>query len=333
MNSNSESQLRPSIRLQRYVAILSLFLFLIKIIAWYKTHSISILTDALESIVNVIAGFFGLYSLVLSAKPSDPEHPYGHGKVEFISAAIEGTLIVLAGLTIIWESVQQLLNPGVLHRVKDGMLLLGGTAVINAGLGWWANRHGVKQSSLVLRASGKHLMADALTTAGILVGLAMINWTGWLWLDPIIALILACWILWTGYQIVRQSIAGIMDEADHELIERLMDYVNQHRQPNWIDLHNLRVIKYGSRLHIDAHLTLPWFFNMHEAHREIDALSELVRSHFGQSVELFVHTDGCLDFSCSICDRKDCSERQHPFVSLIHWTRETVSSDEKHRAR
>jgi cation diffusion facilitator family transporter len=332
MSVYSDSSMQSSIRLQRYVAILSLLLFLIKIFAWYQTHSISILTDALESIVNVIAGFFGLYSLVLSAKPRDPEHPYGHGKVEFISAAIEGTMIVLAGLTIIWESVQQLMHPEALHRVTDGMLLLASTALINAGLGWWAGRQGKKQSSLVLMASGKHLMADALTTGGILVGLAMLQMTGWSWLDPVIALGLAGWIIWTGYQIVRQSIAGIMDEADHALIDRLMDYMDQHRQPNWIDLHNLRVIKYGTKLHIDAHLTLPWFFNMHEAHREIDALSELVRSHFGQSVELFIHTDGCLDFSCSICDIKHCEKRQTPFVKRVPWTRESVSTDEKHRA-
>ena len=319
------------IRLQRAVAILSVLLFLIKIIAWYQTHAVSILTDALESIVNVIAGFFGLYSLILSAKPKDSEHPYGHGKVEFISAAIEGTLILLAGLTIIWESVQQLWNPTPLHRVTDGMLLLGTTALINAGLGWWANKQGNKQKSLVLIASGKHLMADALTTGGILVGLGLIRFTGSTWLDPVIALGLAVWIIHTGYQIIRQSISGIIDEADHALIDQLILYINQHRKPNWIDLHNLRVIKYGSKLHLDAHLTLPWFFNMYEAHREIDGLSELVQKHFGQSVELFIHTDGCLDFSCSVCDRLDCDKRQQAFVSKIPWTRENVSNDEKHR--
>ena len=138
-------------------------------------------------------------------------------------------------------------------------------------------------------------------------------------------------ILYTGYKIVRSSVAGIMDEADEELIEKLVIVLNEHRKENWVDLHNLRIIKYGSKIHLDCHLTVPWFLNVHEAHKEIDVLSALVSTHFGNTVELFVHSDGCLDFSCAICDKKDCKERKHPFERKIEWSIENISTDKKHQ--
>jgi divalent metal cation (Fe/Co/Zn/Cd) transporter len=121
-----------------------------------------------------------------------------------------------------------------------------------------------------------------------------------------------------------------MDEVDNELLEKLVAVLNKNRRENWIDLHNLRIIKYGPTLHLDCHLTVPWYLNVHEAHKEIDALSVLVREHFGESVELFVHSDGCLDFSCAICDKKECAVRKSPFQKKIEWTMENISKDNKH---
>jgi divalent metal cation (Fe/Co/Zn/Cd) transporter len=135
----------------------------------------------------------------------------------------------------------------------------------------------------------------------------------------------------TGYKIIRTSVAGIMDEADIELLRNMVVLLNKDRTINWIDLHNLRIIKYGPTLHLDCHLTVPWFFNVHEAHKEIDALSGLVREHYGESVELFVHSDGCLDFSCRICAKNDCPVRQHAFEKKIEWTMENISSNHKHK--
>ncbi len=130
---------------------------------------------------------------------------------------------------------------------------------------------------------------------------------------------------------MRSSIAGIMDEADDVLLNEVVETINNSRSDNWMDMHNLRIIKYGSILHLDCHLTVPWYFNVNEAHLEIDKLSSLVKGKFGESVELFVHTDGCMDFSCAICSLKDCNVRKEPFKKHIRWTVKNISSNQKHR--
>ena len=318
-------------KIQKYIAVLSVVLFFVKVTAWYITHSVAILTDALESIVNVIAGFIGLYSLYVSAKPKDEDHPYGHGKVEFISAAIEGVLIAVAGVMIIREAIYNLYHPHEIHKLDYGIYLVLVTAVINYVAGTICVRSGKKNNSLALMASGKHLIADTYTTFGIIIGLALILFTHISWLDSVVAIVFALLILYTGYKIIRTSIAGMMDEADVELLEKMVLLLNENRNENWVDLHNLRIIKYGPTIHLDCHLTVPWYFNVHEAHTEVESLSQLVRSHFGESVELFVHSDGCLEFSCKICEKKDCVKRMHDFQKRIEWTMQNISSDNKHQ--
>lgn len=319
-----------NLKVQKMVAVVSIVLFIIKIVAWYITRSVAILTDALESIVNVIAGLVGVYSLYVSAKPKDTDHPYGHGKVEFISAAIEGTLISVAGFFIIYEAVNNLLNPQPIQQLDWGIVLVAVTAIINYAMGAYCIRTGKKSNSLALIASGNHLQSDTYTTAGIIVGLLVLYFTGISWIDSVVAILFSLVILYTGYKIIRSSVAGIMDEADEQLLEELVVTLNENRTVNWIDLHNLRIIKYGPTLHLDCHLTVPWYFNVHEAHKEIDSLSELVRNKYGESVELFVHSDGCMDFSCAICSKFECTVRKHPFKEKIEWTMQNISTNKKH---
>lgn len=318
-------------KIQKYIAVISVALFLIKLFAWYLTHSVAILTDALESIVNVVAGLIGLYSLYVSGKPKDQDHPYGHGKVEFLSAAIEGLLIGIAGIFIIREAILNLYEPHSIEKLDYGIYLVAITASINLFAGMVCVKTGKKNNSLALIASGKHLIADTYTTIGIIIGLVLLFVTGISWIDSAVAIIFALVIFYTGYKIVRSSIAGIMDEADMELLNKIVVFLNENRNPNWVDLHNLRIIKYGAMIHLDCHLTVPWYFNVHQAHDEIDRLSGLVKQHFGDSVELFVHSDGCLDFSCALCEKFDCKERKHSFQKKIVWTMENISSDKKHQ--
>jgi cation diffusion facilitator family transporter len=322
---------QQNFQVQKRVALISLGILVFKCWAYFATHSVSILTDALESIVNVTAGFIGLYSLYIAAQPRDKEHPYGHGKAEFISAAIEGTLIALAGLLILFQSVQKLIRPTPIHQLDLGILLVSITAILNLGLSAYCVRIGKNNRSLALLASGQHLRTDAISTMGIVMGLAILYFTGWPWLDPVLAIALGIYIVYTGYGIIRHSIGGIMDEADHVLLDQFVELLERERQPAWIDLHNLRVIRYGAKLHVDCHLTLPWYLNLHEAHREVDALSEKIRNNFGTSIELFVHTDGCMPFSCKICDRNDCAVRQHPFQERVQWTTDNIVLDAKHQ--
>jgi cation diffusion facilitator family transporter len=310
--------------------VLSVVLFLTKIIAYQFTHSLAILTDALESIVNVIAGFIGLYSLYVAAKPRDFDHPYGHGKAEFVSAAVEGGLIVAAGIMIIYETVLNFLEETPIQKLDTGLLLIGITAVVNFIAGTACASIGKRNSSLALQASGKHLQIDTYSTLGIIGGLVIMLFTQLFWLDKVIALGMSVLVIYNGYKIIRSSLAGIMDEADIELLNQFIIALNEYRRENWVDMHNLRVIKYGSLLHIDCHLTVPWYLNIHEAHLEIDALSDLIKKQFGDSIELFVHTDGCLPFSCTICTKPICDERQQPMKARLKWTLQNVISNQKH---
>ncbi len=321
---------KQNLRIQKIITAIAILLFVVKIIAWYSTNSIAILTDALESIVNVIAALIGLYSLYLSAKPKDYDHPYGHGKAEFISAAIEGTLIAVAGFIIIYEAITNLLHPHTLKQLDYGISLVAATAVINYLAGVICLRVGKKNNSLALVASGKHLQADTWSTVGIIAGLILLVATKINWIDSAVALIFSFVIIYTGYKIIRKSIAGIMDEADEELLKKMVIMLNGNRKENWIDLHNLRIIKYGGTLHLDCHLTVPWYLNVHEAHTEIDELSTLVKKEFGESMELFVHSDGCLDFSCAICTKTACTVRKHWFEKKVEWTMANISSNNKH---
>jgi cation diffusion facilitator family transporter len=311
--------------------IVGIFLFLIKVVAYFLTRSVAILTDALESTVNVIAGLIGLYSLYVAAKPRDENHPYGHGKAEFLSAAVEGTLIGVAGAVICYEAVNNLRHPRLLQKLDYGILLVAFAALTNYIMGYFSIRQGKKNNSLALIASGKHLQSDTYSTLGIILGLVLIYFTGRTWLDSVVAMVFGCVLLYTGYRIIRHSIAGIMDEADKELLVKMVALLNSHRRANWIDLHNLRVIKYGGQLHIDCHLTVPWYFNVLEAHHEIDELTNLIRKEFGDTVEFFVHSDACADFSCHLCTKADCIVRRHPFEKQVEWTVSNILSDKKHR--
>lgn len=330
VGSEVRKESRNNVRLQRWIAIVSSALLIVKFTAYYLTSSVSILTDALESIVNVIAGFIGLYSLYIAAKPKDIDHPYGHGKAEFISAAIEGTLVLSAGGLIIYNAVKNLIYPVEIRELDLGIYLVAATAIVNWILGAIAFRQGKNNNSLALVASGKHLQTDTYSTAAIIAGLILISFTHKIWIDGAVAISFGLFIIYTGYKIVRTSLAGIMDEADMELLEKMVDVIEKNRKENWIDIHNLRVIRYGNILHVDCHLTVPWYLNIHQAHIEIADLTKLIQKKFGESLELLVHCDGCLYAQCHICIKHDCPVRQHSFKQRVDWTLDNALQDKKH---
>jgi cation diffusion facilitator family transporter len=321
---------KQNLRIQKWILFVAVILFSIKIIAWYLTHSVAILTDALESIVNVIAGMVGLYSLSIAYKPRDTNHPYGHGKAEFLSAAIEGTLIMLAGVFIIYEAVNQLIHPHPLQQLNIGIMLVAVSAIINFIVGLYAVKKGRENNSEALQASGHHLQSDTYSTLAIIIGLFLIYFTHIRQLDSIVAIIMSIVIMIIGYRIARQSVAGIMDEADEKILAKVIDLVNKSRLTNWVDIHNLRVIKFGNVLHVDCHMTVPWYLNVREAHVEIDSLRKIIIREFGSSMEFFVHSDDCVSSCCPICIKPDCPVRQHPFIRKIHWDMANVVPNKKH---
>jgi cation diffusion facilitator family transporter len=312
------------------VLLAGVLLMAVKFLAWRLTHSNTILSDALESIVNVVAGAFALYSLILAAKPRDREHPYGHGKVEFISAGIEGGLVVLAGGAIIWRAVQALLSHQQLHDLETGILLTGGAGAVNLIMGLVLKKRGQKARSITMEASGIHLLSDAWSTVAMVAGLILIRITGLLWLDQLFAIVFALYIIITGLRIFRRSVAGIMDEADMDLAATVIAMLEANRRPQWVDIHNFRMIKYGSVLHIDCHVTLPWYYSLEQAHQEITAIEQLVNVRHDQDVELFIHMDPCIPRSCAICQLADCPQRKAPFKELIGWSLDSVLGNAKH---
>ncbi|WP_190300502.1 cation diffusion facilitator family transporter [Rufibacter hautae] len=327
----STSPAVSSTRIMALMLVLALILLSVKFGAFFLTNSNAILTDALESIINFVTGGVALYSVYLAAKPKDKDHPYGHGKIEFISSGLEGSLITLAGLAIIVKSVYNLLYPQPIHAMDVGIFLTLVTGLVNYLAGRYLIKRGTQHHSLTIIANGKHLLSDAYSSLGLVIGLGCIYFTNILWLDSVVAIIFGSIITYTGYGIVRNSISGVMDEADHELMERIIVVLNQRRRENWIDLHNMRVIKYGSQLHIDCHLTLPWYFNLQEAHKEVEMLQDMISEEMGDVVELFVHLDPCLPpASCRLCTKSDCHVREHAFVGRVEWTLSNVSENEKH---
>ncbi len=302
-----------------------------KFIAHLITQSNAILSDAIESIINVAAGVFALYSLWLSQKPKDENHPYGHGKIQFISAGFEGGMIIVAAFYILFEALQSFIQPPVVKKLDIGIYLVAASGIANFVMGTYLVKVGKKGRSDAMVADGKHLLTDTYTSIGLIVGLFLVSLTGYIWLDGVIALVMGAMILITGYGLIRKSLAGLMDETDMEIIKELLPVLNENRKPEWIDIHNLRVVKYGSHFHIDAHLTMPWFWSLEKSHQEVKAIDEMASEKFHQHLELFIHADPCVPSSCGICELANCTERKYAFTQKLEWTLRNVLKDEKHQ--
>jgi cation diffusion facilitator family transporter len=323
--------LKKNLKAQYYLTALTVVVFALKMVVFFMTHALSVLSDTLESVVNIIATLVGSYSMYIASKPKDKDHPYGHGKAEFVSSAFQGSLIIGVGCLILYQSIQSYFNPGTLHNLGNGFWLLIIIATINITTALFVMHMGKKNNSSTLKTSGKLFLIDFFTTFSVAAGLLILIVTGIQKVDAIIAALLGVWVLYDGYKILRTSLAGIMDEADMALLENVIEELDANRNNNWIDLHNLRVIKYGPLLHIDCHLTMPWYLNVHEAHRVMDQFTDLIKSKFGDSVEFFIHIDGCMPFSCAICTLDQCEKRQTPFKQKLKWTMENVLTNTKHQ--
>ncbi|MEJ8591316.1 cation transporter [Riemerella anatipestifer] len=314
---------------QRSIAFIGVALFVGKLIAWHLTNSDAIFSDAMESIVNIISAFMGLYSLYLAAKPKDHDHPYGHGKIEFLTAGAEGVLIIFAGILIIVQSANSLLNQNTLQKLDWGIAIVAITALINYIMGYISYQKGKRENSLVLMSSGKHLQSDTLTTLGVVLSLILVYITEVYWLDAVVALFFGGYIIVVGYKIVRKALSGIMDEKDEALLSEIVKVLQDFRRNEWIDIHNVKVQQFGAHLHIDAHITLPYYYTLREAHQEMEKAIKLLLAHTERTVEFNFHMDDCKPFSCEIC-QLDCLFRSAPFQKQIHWDIHTTTQVEKH---
>jgi cation diffusion facilitator family transporter len=310
---------------QKRIALMSVVLLIGKFIAYYITHSVGILTDALESIINVITGFITIYSIFISLKPRDADHPFGHGKIESLSASIEGLMILLAGLLIIYEAIIRLFHPAEIQKLDIGIIIVLITGLINYILGYYSIRVGKKHQSIALIAGGKHLQSDTYSTIGLTIGLIILMVTHIALLDSVIALILGTIIIYTGYKILKETISNLMDEADVTLIEKLTKILWEHKSINCIEMHNLKIVKYGEAYHIDCDITLPWYMSVMEAHKEGDKIKEAILDNFSENIDLNIHNDYCKERYCKQCLVNDCSYRKEEFESIKTWTFESIT--------
>ncbi len=293
--------------------VVSLVLLAAKYWAYRHTGSTAILSDALESIVNVVAAVFALGGLVFSGRPADRNHPYGHGKIEFFSAAFEGGLIAFAAVLIIYEVVQTLIRGSEIRDLDTGLLIVLGAGLANLALGWFLLRTGRRYESLTLVADGQHVLSDFWTSVGIVAGLWLVRVTGLPWLDPLVAAVVALNLMWTGFRLVRHAAGGLLDEEDTALLDRLLAVLRPHVGQGIIRIHHLRAIRAGRFHHVDAHLVVPEFWSVDRAHGLAEDLAERVIRELGVEGELAFHTDPCHRAYCAMCDLDDCSVRREPF--------------------
>jgi cation diffusion facilitator family transporter len=312
--------------------IVSFILTLTKFTAWFLTHSVAILSDALESIINVVAGAFACYSIYLTSKPKDENHPYGHGKVEFFSIGFEGAMIFIAGCLILFKAAQYFFIPSSLESVDKGTWIIAATAAGNLLLGLYLLREGKQLSSLTISGNGQHIMTDVYSSMGLVAALGIIHFTQWAWIDPAASAIMGSLILMKGYQLLRRSISGLMDETDVKIVEQVITILSAHRLPEWIDIHNMRVQQYGNNYHIDCHLTLPYYLQLNEAHEDLKAIELLVNTELksGGETEFFIHMDPCIPVCCHYCQLAKCPVRKHAFTGTIPWSVENVLPNRKH---
>lgn len=321
--------MKDKVSIQRIIVFVSIALLGAKFLAYSLTFSVSILTDAMESIVNVVAGIISLYSLKLSIQPRDKDHPYGHGRVEFLSASIEGLMIIIAGGLIAYEAIWRWVNPIEIKQLDIGIWIVAASGLVNYLCGTYSVRRGKKLNSVALIASGKHLQSDTYSSIGIVVGLLIMYFTNLAWIDSVLALIFGFIIVFTGLGILRKTAKDLMDKADPEILQSFSEVVEKNRQEDWVDVHNVKMVKYGSEYFIDCDLTLPYFYSVEQAHRVGEGLKAAIDEHSMQKNRMSLHFDPCEANMCPGCGFNRCDHRKSPLKEIrVFNVQHIVESDE-----
>lgn len=317
------------LRIARLSLVVGALLLIFKFLAYEMTRSQAILSDALESIVNVLGSVIALITISIASKPADKDHPYGHGKAEYFSVAFEGGFITFAAALIFYEAIHALITGEVVQNLKIGIYVSALAAVVNGGLGFYLKWSGKKLNSLALSGSGDHLLSDAITSAGLILGLLVVSYTKAYWIDPAIALILGLFLAKTGLGLVKKSMSGLMDAEDLDVIRKVGKVFAKKIFPGIIRIHYTRVIRSGRYHHIDAHVVVPEFWDISKAHNETDRFEKLVFEEYPNEGELHFHLDPCRRAYCEICDLENCPIRQKPFTKRLSFTLEELTDPQE----
>lgn len=264
----------------------------LKTLAWWMTGSVALLSDALESTVNLATAFTALVAIRFAARPADASHPFGHHKAEYFSAVLEGVMIVVAAIFILREAYDGLLSPRVLDAPVEGLLVNSGATVVNAVWAWVLVRWGRRLKSPALVADGKHLWTDVLTSAGVAIGVLLALVTGWWILDPLMAALVAVNILWSGSRVVKESLSGLLDEAvPEETLQQIRDLISTNAE-GAVEAHDLRTRHAGSATFVEFHLVVPGDMTVFDAHEICDRVeAAIARAVPGSRVTIHVEPE------------------------------------------
>lgn len=262
----------------------------LKVLAWQLTGSVGLLSDAAESIVNLVAALIALFVILWSTRPPDEEHAYGHEKADYLSAGFEGALILAAAGTIAWAAIDRLINPIGLTEVGIGLTISIVASLINLGAARMLLRAGREESSFTLEADGHHLMADFWTSLGVVAGVALSWLTGWAPLDSIVALMVAAHIVRTGYSLVRESMGGLMDRALPDDERAAIDSVLTRHRGESVEFHALRTRRAGRRAFISVHVLVPGGWTVQEGHDFVERVERDLRQAVDNST-VFTHLE------------------------------------------
>ncbi len=316
------NNINSSYKEKRNAALISLsvglLMFISKMTAYLITGSSAIFSDAAESVVHVAATSMALYSIYLSSKPADEDHLYGHGNIEYFSAGVEGLLIFIAAVTIIYTSGHDLIFGVSTQKLGTGTIIIGIAGLVNLFLGFYLIKKGKKTNSITLIADGKHVLTDSFTSIGVVVGLLLVLFTNFNLLDPIIAIIIALNILFTGFKLMRESIGGLMNETDLKLLSEITSLLNKIKKPYWMDIHHLRFWQSGDRVFIDFHLILPHYFSVKESHLEEEFIEENLLQLIPNS-QVRIHMDYCKPEVCKFCKHTQCTQRLEKCSIDFEW--------------
>lgn len=282
---------RTSLTLFAWLSIAAaLITITLKTVAYLLTSSVGLLSDAIESVVNLIGGFMALWMLTIAARPEDESHMFGHSKAEYFSSGMEGSLILLAAGSIAYTAIQRLLHPQVLEQLGLGMVISLAASLINFAVAFILKKAGKKFNSITLEADAAHLMTDVWTSAGVILAIIIVSITNWTILDPIIALVVATNIVWTGLTLIRKSVSGLMDGAlpvkELSKVEQVLD---KYRQ-NGIHFHALRTRLSASRRFISVHILVPGEISVHDGHHIAEDLEFDLLNLFDNAV-IFTHLE------------------------------------------
>ncbi|KGQ21759.1 cation diffusion facilitator family transporter [Thermus filiformis] len=270
--------------------LVGLLVFALKGLAYLLTGSVALLSDALESIVNVVAALAAYLALRVSAKPPDENHPFGHTKAEYFSAVFEGVLVVLAALSILREALPRLVRPLPLEGVGPGLLVSALAGGVNLALALYLIREGRRHRSPALVADGRHVLSDVLTSLGVLAGVGLATWTGLWVLDPLLALLVAVNILFMGFRLVRHSVGGLMDEGLPEEEKGRLEAALSQLPPGALEVHDVKTRRAGPRSFVELHLVVPGRMPVEEAHRLCDELEARLKEAL-PGVEVTIHVE------------------------------------------